>query len=46
MSIVDGLGGKNSEGRIVTVASTTSIDASTAERFVLVTFDLSYPVTE
>ena len=42
MSMVDGLTGKTSEGRLVAVASTTSADTFLAKWLVLVAFDLSY----
>ena len=40
MSAVDGLTGKNFKGRLVAVASTTSVDTFLAKRLILVAFDL------
>jgi hypothetical protein len=46
MSVVDGLTGKKSKGRLVAVASTTSVDTFLAKRLVLVAFDLPYSIAE
>ena len=40
ISVVDGLTGTNSEGRLVTIASPTSVDTSLAKWLLLVAFDL------
>ena len=46
MSVVGGLTGKKSKGRLVAVASTTSADTLLAEWLVLVAFDLPYSIAE
>ena len=40
MNVIDGLTGKESKGRLVAVASTTSVDTFLAKRLILVAFDL------
>ena len=40
ISVVDGLTGTNSEGRLITVASTAGVDASLAKWLLLVALDL------
>jgi hypothetical protein len=40
MSTGDGLTGKNSEGGLVAIASTTCVDTFLAKRLLLIAFDL------
>jgi hypothetical protein len=46
MSVVDGLTGKDSEGGLVAVASTTSVDTFLAKRLILVAFDLPNSIAD
>jgi hypothetical protein len=46
MGIIGGLTGKNSEGRLVAVACTTSVNTFFAGRLALVAFDLPYPIVK
>jgi hypothetical protein len=46
MSAVDRLTGKKSKGRLVAVASTTSVDTFLAKRLILVAFDFPNSIAD
>jgi hypothetical protein len=46
VSVVDGLTSNISKGRLVAVASPTSVDTFSAKGLLLIAFDLSYSIAE